>query len=252
MMLLNENYFDDIDLTDDDIIDTDKETNTVSEIYKQLKIQYKQSIVICFDGSVGQYIKNRKYILNLLSKTLNYIFDVYNIKHSDMFVVHNDVLNTGATELEELQLFDCDNYKLIVPNNIQKIKNITNINNSATFKHYRYLTYYVKYPDDMKYKTALYFILNFLNNVWDYKRFKNMFSTGIILTKPIMEPIDFWFSGPELERFTFYKESENKLVFDNITDWVYFDNIIYWFYGIEIANKMRKRIEKNQNPFDVK
>ena len=102
MMLLNENYFDDIDLTDDDIIDTDKETNTVSEIYKQLKIQYKQSIVICFDGSVGKYIKNRKYILNLLSKTLNYLFDVYDIKHSDMFVVHNDVLNTGATELEEL------------------------------------------------------------------------------------------------------------------------------------------------------
>lgn len=102
MMLLNENYFDDIDLTDDDIIDADKETNTVSELYKQLKIQYKQSIVICFDGSAGQYIKNRKYILNLLSKTLNYIFDVYNIKHSDMFVVHNDVLHKGATQLEEL------------------------------------------------------------------------------------------------------------------------------------------------------
>ena len=83
-MLLNEDYFDDLDLTDDDI-QTSEHTHTAlsdNDYYSPEQmyadIQSKYSTCIC----VEHYFRNRNFNIHgipQLIKKLQYVFDAYGI-----------------------------------------------------------------------------------------------------------------------------------------------------------------------------
>lgn len=93
-MTINENYFDDIDLDDNDIKEYDGVVQdeqiidkTPMEMYdfrEKYCEHYSQEITVMFNQKRGAHMS----FLTEISKKLKQLFDIYNIKHSEIFVVY--------------------------------------------------------------------------------------------------------------------------------------------------------------------
>ena len=84
-MILNENYFDDLKLTDDDIVSSDdiavshnKKYDTTEEWFMDMKSKYAHCIEIPLTQK-----HQWKWNLTLILKRLFYIFDAYEIEYSE-------------------------------------------------------------------------------------------------------------------------------------------------------------------------
>ena len=84
-MILNENYFDDLKLTDDDIdssydiaVSNNKEYDTTEEWFMDMKSKYTHCIEIPLKRDI-QWKLNPKPII----KRLFYLFDVYGMEYSE-------------------------------------------------------------------------------------------------------------------------------------------------------------------------
>ena len=91
-MFINENFFKDIELTDDDIVandnnDTDKSLPNLYDYYNQ---HYSETIYI----SVYEKDSSSVFAVKKLSKNIEYILDAFNIEHSEINVFeYNDYMN---------------------------------------------------------------------------------------------------------------------------------------------------------------
>ena len=93
-MTINENYFDDIDLDDNDIKEYDSDVQveqiidkTPMEMYYFMEKyweHYSQEITVMFNQKHGAYMS----FLTEISKKLKQLFDIYDIKHSEIFIVY--------------------------------------------------------------------------------------------------------------------------------------------------------------------
>ena len=122
-MRLNEDYFDDLDLTDDDIESSDNiNHNTddyanIEEYYNDMSSKYSHYIVLG--------IKTDEHILTdselwtnkipRVLKKLFYLFDSYGIEYSTPVVTEPDyyVSHLIKTKLEDCKFFDFHGYKLL-------------------------------------------------------------------------------------------------------------------------------------------
>ena len=81
-MILNENYFDDLNLTDDDIESSDStagdEYNSPEEWFMDMKSKYTHCIEIPLTRQ-----HQWEWDLRLILKRLFYIFDAYGIEYSE-------------------------------------------------------------------------------------------------------------------------------------------------------------------------
>lgn len=91
-MFINEDYFKDIELTDDDIVandnnDTDK---SLPELYDYYNQHYSETIYI----SINEKDSNSIFAVKKLSKNIEYILDAFNIEHSEINAFeYNDYMN---------------------------------------------------------------------------------------------------------------------------------------------------------------
>ena len=102
-MILNEDYFKDLEITDEDIIEDDindvgepKHELTVEELHK-LPEQYN---CICIE--IRQYNNSdttfiQTTLLPRLFKRLNVIFDLYGIEHSEYILTSEDIVEDCDT-----------------------------------------------------------------------------------------------------------------------------------------------------------
>ena len=119
-MILNEDYFNDLDLTDDNINDINLNTDDYvnpEEYYNDMSSKYSHYIILG--------IKTNKHILtdsNLWTnkiprvlKKLFYLFDSYGIEYSKPVVSEEDyhVSHLIKTKLEDCKFFDFHGYKLL-------------------------------------------------------------------------------------------------------------------------------------------
>ena len=90
-MLINEDFFNDIDIKEDDIRDID---NTVGitfrngdEFIEYCRSHYGYSLEIRFEDKDYEYIKPK--MMKKISKVLYQLFDSYGIEHSEAFIIEN-------------------------------------------------------------------------------------------------------------------------------------------------------------------
>ena len=84
-MILNENYFDDLKLTDEDIESSDAEASSSYDEYdnpEQMFIDIKSKYAHSIEIPLRQKYQ-WKWDLSLILKRLFYIFDAYSIKYSE-------------------------------------------------------------------------------------------------------------------------------------------------------------------------
>ena len=242
-MIINEDYFDDIEIEDIDIDDNDEiSLTTTKEIYDFYQKTYTQTIIIDFDNNVVSF-KNLPKYLSSLHNSMSYLFNIYGIEHSEMCVIDNDLLED--IDINDMAMLNCKDYMLVIPKDTQT---------PVPFKKYRYLAYYVKFPN-MHYKNAINFTMRLFNNVWDQKRYKNVFNS-IMFTKCVYLPREFWFPNiPSVERQAFYRAFHTKdistLNIDDLANWDYFTSVIKYFFGERTAQKMYDRLEMKMNPFEI-
>ena len=84
-MILNENYFDDIEITDDDIESPEDDALSSYDKYdnpEQMFADMKSKYAHCIDIPLMHYCQ-RKWDLSLILKRLFYIFNTYGIEYSE-------------------------------------------------------------------------------------------------------------------------------------------------------------------------
>ena len=95
-MLINEDYFDKLTISDEDIKDTiNNETlpNTVNELFNQMKSKYSKNIRIPLDyvyleTNQKKVLKTLPDVLRQMSKRIDNILNFFNIEHSDIYVIY--------------------------------------------------------------------------------------------------------------------------------------------------------------------
>ena len=122
-MILNENYFDDIEITDDDIKSSDSivashnyEYATPEKYYNTMSSKYSHYMVL---GILSNKILTNSDLWNnkipRMLKKLFYLFDVYGIEYSKPVVTEpayrvHDLIDD---KFEDCKFFDFDEYKVI-------------------------------------------------------------------------------------------------------------------------------------------
>ena len=157
-MLINENYFDDLEIEDEDIIEDD---NDVEEPQQELTLedaiklpeQYNQEIKIRIDVD-DSTDRNTTFIqtslLPRLFKRLDAIFELYGIEHSEYILLSN----YDAKYCDTIIKFG--NYQLFCKYKWEKDEFIND-----TYNHV-YIQVYVNYPK-FNYKRAFRFLYTVLN-----------------------------------------------------------------------------------------
>lgn len=108
-MLLTEDYFDNIEIKDEDI-----NPNDLKDGFQQNKDDFKSlneynksqyDCVLNFPVAYGnQKIKSDEF-LNMVSKKLNYVFDSFDIKHSDVYVLSGFSVSDDDITIEHYENF---------------------------------------------------------------------------------------------------------------------------------------------------
>ena len=120
-MILKEDYFNDLDLTDDDIESSDDNYNTddyanPKEYYNAMSSKYSHYIVLGIktDNVLTDSVLWTNKIPRML-KRLFYLFDSYGIEYSKPVVTEQDyyVSHLIKTKLEDCKFFDFHGYKLL-------------------------------------------------------------------------------------------------------------------------------------------
>ena len=121
-MLLNEDYFDDLKLTDDDIQTSDNTHTALSGYYSPeqmyAEMQSKYSTCIC----VEHYFRNQDFNgppgihgIPQLIKNLQYVFDAYGIEYSEPVLMCSidETQDNLLFKFRSCKFFDYHGYKLI-------------------------------------------------------------------------------------------------------------------------------------------
>ena len=158
-MILNENYFDDLKLTDEDIessediaISNNNKYATPEEWFADIKSRYIHCIEIPLKRDV-QWKVNPKLII----KRIFYVFDAYGIEYSEptlQELIHlDDNLENGYSKCN---FIDYNGYQFIS----SKHKTIETVDNSsATIS----VIIFFNLPDNYSYKSACVFISSIIN-----------------------------------------------------------------------------------------
>ena len=119
-MILNEDYFKDIEIKDEDINDVEepKQELTLEEFHK-LPEQYRQEIYFTIMNHNNDIVTQTSLIPRV-TKRLDSIFDTYGIEHSEYVLTSSPCAEDCDTILDfgNYQLFCVENMKDIFINNI--------------------------------------------------------------------------------------------------------------------------------------
>ena len=166
-MILNEDYFDDLKLTDEDIESSDDNYNTddyanPKEYYNDMSSKYSHYIALG--------IKTNKHILtdsNLwtnkipcMLKKLFYLFDLYGIEYSKPVVSEEDyhISYLIKTKLEDCKFFDFHGYKLFTYYDTLENQDLS-------------VLLFFNLPKTQSYTAACKFVGNIMKTLWRNKNY---------------------------------------------------------------------------------
>ena len=226
-MLINEDYFNNIDIEEDDIKNTDiVEKLTPEEYYEYCKSHYSQTIVIHI-SDVLKYnqtwvVKTMPDILTELSKKIHYLFNIFDIEYSDIVCVEN--------VSEKKEIVDCGEYKMMINPEWQ----INYIRDKVII--------YVNYPK-IYYKRALLLAQKLQDIVFNYKnpdRYK-VFEV-ISLYKFVVDPRRIIYAEHlELNSIMYKKDWTVKQMLDSDRNAYIVNAIVEYFCGEKVERQLWQR-----------
>ena len=158
-MILKEDYFDDLKLTDDDIESSDDiviSNNNKYDNPEQMFIDMKSIYTHCIEIPL-KHNYQWKVEPKLIIKRMSYVFDAYGIEYSEPtlqeYIMVDDNLEKGYSQCK---FIDYDGYKLIS----SKYKTIEAVNMSSNTIS---VLIFFNLPDIHSYKSACFFVGSIIN-----------------------------------------------------------------------------------------
>ena len=156
-------------------------------------------------------------IIDNLKKYLEYLFDTFNIEHSDIF---------GANDTAEIQLNSGKLNIFMLNNNIKFISAIDDIDSETYRYYYLFLVVYVNFPE-FNTKTAVRFVKSLITTT--YKHQYNMVNNIKITDKAIHPSL--YRHNPEdcmlVLQKKVYKDYKQSGIYSKWVKW----NTIEYFFG---------------------
>ena len=157
-MILNEDYFKDIEITDDDIessndlvISHNNEYATPEDWFMDMKSKYAHCIEIPLNQEYQW-----KWDLPLILKRLFYIFDAYGIEYSE-YSLHEFTNQKFRSEFFQYNFIDYNGHRLMSKCNTPE--EVTNNRNTIS------IVIFFNLPDVHSYKSACVFVSNILSYI---------------------------------------------------------------------------------------
>ena len=236
-MTINENYFDDIELDDNDIKEYDGVVQdeqiidkTPIEMYdfrEKYCEHYSQEIIVMFNQKRGAHMS----FLTEISKKLKQLFDIYNIKHSEIFVVYQNDLSHFSIH-GFISFIDYHNYFTI----------ITPVEQYSLRQSH--MTFYITYPE-MRYKDAIKFHMLLQDILWSKKN-KNMFGEIGLQQNQVVTDSQF----TVLPKHDYYRNYRVKISdIYSLENWSLFLPIIGNVFGAKARKEINDKLENRLNPF---
>ena len=168
-MRLNEDYFDDLKLTDDDIESSDGIANdnyhSPEEWYIDMKSKYSHCLVI----SVCELTEPDTLSVKVpnVFKKLKYMFDMYGIEHSEpVFQDEDDYYHYAVDNIlgkyRKSYFLDYHGFKMITQEDLKNYE-------------YMFIFIYFNLPNAHSYTTACNFIRNITKCIWSNNGYNNYF-----------------------------------------------------------------------------
>ena len=217
-MILFEDYFKDIEISDDDI-DVDKTDESLSgnEFIEYCQKRYSHTICIKMSNKTDMNITALADIIDNLKKYLEYLFNIFNIEHSDIF---------GADDTAEIQSNSGKLNIFMLNNNIKFISAIDDIDSETYRYYYLFLVVYVNFPE-FNTKTAVRFVKSLITTT--YKHQYNMVNNIKITDKAIHPSL--YRHNPEdcmlVLQKKVYKDYKQNGIYSKWVKW----NTIEYFFG---------------------
>ena len=241
-MLLNEDYFKDLELTDDDI--SDNESSDIIQDYqdmesldKHLRDKYKQCIVIESESLYNIYSLDELWnrVIPFTLKRLSMLFDLYNIEYEYI--------------IRDTDMYKSDHcYKI---GNFHIFTSATSLDVLYDSKYIRslYIILYVNLPK-FNYKQSYYFIDRLYNSVWWYWNDKEVsvsYFYGLYVTKKAYSVCHFGIEMPDMHSI------EDKDILRLYTDTDYINHILpykdFFKKALSFFNNSNSDIQAINNMF---
>ena len=223
-MILNEDYFDDIEITDD-VINQQFDSLEPSKMDTEQLINYiqtKYTNSLCFSMEHG-VPDQLPMAIRQLKNRLFAVLDFYNIEHTELFMYELD--RRVYSNRVKLKLYDRKDYKVFA-----KKRNIDNINDHL------YIFTYVNFPE-MNINTAIKVIKHIINIGYSEKLNYNQYINRINLFPKIMGPRLFCLYSNNLP----LDYSAYRLIQDGAYDYSkHYIEVIKYFFGDKRAAEIEE------------
>ena len=203
-MLINEDYFDKLTISDEDIKDTiNNETlpNTVNELFNQMKSKYSKNIRIPLDyvyleTNQKKVLKTLPDILRQMSKRIDNILNFFNIEHSDIYVIYEKLFQ--QTPKDGTEITKQNGYIQVKHPSIKT----TNVRVGVDDYFRVHIDVYVNFPK-FSCKDAVRFALMLENGIWNKKFY------GVSTYFKIYSEVKELYGLVETENITFFRSYFN-------------------------------------------
>ena len=230
-MIINEDFFKDIEIEDSDIQSTDnineQQLKTVEEYMEYFDTNFTDTIVFQFSNWNNGHaleISNVPYKAEYMEKRLFQVFDVFNISHSEIMLA-TDYRRT----IIPAYITDVGKYKLI-------------LNTYNTQFNFIYAVVYIKY-ETMSPRTVLHFIESLMNIIWK----SNRDIVDITFVKKVLryEEYEERKHTPQINLYrSQYRAEHDPNYIGGIIDRHYFMSAMTYFFGREKADHLRYNYKK--------
>ena len=256
MMTINEDYFKDIDITDDVIMSNDdnvfvddtSDSKKPIEWFDYYKSHYTSSIVFHIQsyGHIDSLCAN----INDFAKKIYYMLEQYNIEYSEIIIRDNSLCNNN-----NLQMFNVSGFKFFSTRDLFDVNG--NLNSDYFMNHQMYAVIYTNFPEypDFSYKRAYSFTQNLIYLTWN----KSRFFTNVIwikITRPAFYINGFalrgsWTDTIKMEKDDLHNLQDTELIDGKIKNYLklFKDTMIYFFGECDDVFNMVKKMRRDKNPF---
>ena len=251
-MILYEDYFDKIELTDDvfDRTGNDDVIENIETIYRHGQ-NYEQTIEIRIDNNyLSKFPEKATDLPNICNKVigqLKFVFEYYNVEYSDFYLVYNSCKSQRYRKhTKERLITHYDNFISIDPDDDVSFE---------TSDCVASIFVYVNYPKKMSIKHACSFIFNIHNILWvnhpstyEYFMYIDLNSAINIFERNTDDEGDALFHRVySYDKFTIKSTISNN----NFTNWFIANKTVRWFFDENTYQKFKYEEDSGHNPFEI-
>ena len=189
-MLISEDYFNNIEITDDVVSSTEQSNDSENPelLFDSMLSNYTHCISIQISSSIFIFHQKEKKlwqkIIPQTIKRLNMLLDAYGIEHSEPLFIDDNVARIMGSEASNYKIIDYNHFKIAISSNDELTKE--NLTNSLN------LTIYINLPKLSTYKQAykfIYNIYNILRNIWKDNNWKELRTFKLLSASDSLEYI---------------------------------------------------------------